>query len=205
VDVLGQQALLAQLHELPRSDEQRDRAASILSQTVSTVRAVRDSFQSFHAASTAESDFVSGLPVHVAQGVRDVRKSQVDFHHFSDTVVITVSLASPTGDLCLPISGVLDALAATCFMQLASLGAGFSVRGGVEVGLATRMGEGEVYGPVLVQRPANPLSNESGRSTRRTAVPPRRLPPLGCPQAGPAPISRCAGESSGRTDPARVS
>ena len=77
-------------------------------------------------------------------------QSDVSFFHFSDSVVISVPLATPSGDLCRPTSGILDALAAACFMQITSLGAGFTIRGEVEIGIATSIGNGEIYDRVLL-------------------------------------------------------
>lgn len=60
-----------------------------------------------------------------------------------------MSLASEDGNLCLPSSGVLDAVAAACFSQMETLAAGFAIRGGIEIGLGSSIGDREVYGPVL--------------------------------------------------------
>ena len=121
VDVLGQQSLLSKLRELPTTDEEKEKAATVIRQTLVTVSAVREAYESFLAASQKDHPVLEDYPDEVANAVREVTKSDVSFSHFSDTTIIYSSLTSPDENPCLPTCGILDALAAVCFVQMETL------------------------------------------------------------------------------------
>lgn len=149
VDVLGQHSILSQLKELPSTEVDRTRAADIVGQTLLRVQAVRQFLEGYFKAASQDHPWLDDLSPEAANFVRDVTDSEVLYQHFSDTTVISVSLASPENDMCRMTAGILDAVSAVCLLQLHCLAYGFAVRGGVEVGLGTMISDREVYGPVL--------------------------------------------------------
>lgn len=149
IDVLGQRSALAKLTRMPITQEEKDEATSIIEQTYSKVKATRVFFESFFAASKKDHPSLDTLDEDTANEIRENTKSNVGYTHFSDSTVVSVSLASDEGDLCETTSGVLDALAAACYAQISTLGGGIPIRGGIEIGPGSPIGDQEVYGPVL--------------------------------------------------------
>jgi hypothetical protein len=76
-----------------------------------------------------------------------VRKAEVKFQRFMDTIIIYVPLAE-TGDS-FPLTGIYSALLACGSTFLCSLAANHALRGGIEVGLGAELNEGEIYGPAV--------------------------------------------------------
>ena len=75
----------------------------------------------------------------------------------SDSIVITVPLGG-NDEHCTATNGIEVALLAICSLAVLAFGGKIAFRGGVDVGIATMLDAGEVYGPVLAR--AYSLENE---------------------------------------------
>ncbi len=71
-----------------------------------------------------------------------------NFVGFSDSFVASVALRNDRGDL-VPIVRVFSALFAASVIMLISLDSKHALRGGIDVGLATEIAAGEIYGTAL--------------------------------------------------------
>jgi hypothetical protein len=73
---------------------------------------------------------------------------QPNFVGFSDSFIVSVALRNDRGDLVRIIS-VFSALSAAAIMMLTALASKHALRGGIDVGLATEISPGEIYGTAL--------------------------------------------------------
>jgi hypothetical protein len=70
------------------------------------------------------------------------------FTGFSDSFVTSVPLREEGYEL-VPVVTVFSALSAACVVMLTALASKHPLRGGIDVGLATEIGPGEIYGTAL--------------------------------------------------------
>lgn len=138
LDVLGQREKFRQL-EIPKTPEEHSRVGQVLRETAGFVSDLRDTFQSNFKA------FESGILI---GPLRKLGSVQPRFVGFSDSFVASVALRNDRGDL-IPIVSVFAALSAAATAMLTSLASKHALRGGIDVGLATEIGAGEIYGTAL--------------------------------------------------------
>ncbi|MGC2333632.1 MAG: hypothetical protein WA581_19430 [Candidatus Acidiferrales bacterium] len=138
LDVLGQREKFRQL-EIPKTPEDHTRVGRVLRETAGFVSDLRDTFQSNFKA------FESGISIGPLGMLGSV---QPKFVGFSDSFVVSVALRNDRGDL-IPIISVFAALSAAATVMLTSLASQHALRGGMDVGLATEIGAGEIYGTAL--------------------------------------------------------
>jgi hypothetical protein len=138
LDVLGQRERFRQL-ELPKMLEDHARVEQVLKDTAGFVSDLRDSFRKQFEAFGAR---IASGPLHVQDSVRP------NFVGFSDSFVASVALRNDRGDL-IPIVRVFSALFAASLLMLISLDSKHALRGGIDVGLATEIASGEIYGTAL--------------------------------------------------------
>jgi hypothetical protein len=138
LDVLGQRERFKALY-LPSTPEERAEVAAVLTQTAGFVLELRNIFDKQFTA------FESGLP--------NIRKYTDEplrprFVGFSDSFVTSVPIRNKGGDLALMVT-IASALSATATVMQVSLASKHPLRGGIDVGLATEIGPGEIYGTAL--------------------------------------------------------
>jgi hypothetical protein len=138
LDILGQREKFRQL-EIPKTPEDHTRVGQVLRETAGFVSDLRDTFQSNFKA------FESGISIGPLGMLGSV---QPKFVGFSDSFVASVALRNDRGDL-IPIISVFAALSAAATVMLTSLASKHALRGGMDVGLATEIGAGEIYGTAL--------------------------------------------------------
>lgn len=138
LDVLGQREKFRQLR-LPKTPEEYLTVQEVLRDTVgfvSNLRAVfRKEFEAF------EAGVVNSQP-----GVEKL--FHPNFLGFSDSFVASVPLRN-TDEHLTPNIRIFSTLSAACIVMLTSLARKHALRGGIEVGLATELSEGEIYGSAL--------------------------------------------------------
>jgi hypothetical protein len=138
LDVLGQRERFKAL-KLPTTPEQNAEVAEVLRQTAGFVLDLRDIFRDqfmvFESALTNLKKLTSE-PV------------QPKFLGFSDAFVASTPLRNESSDLVAVIT-VFSILSAAAAVMLTSLGSKHPLRGGIDVGLATEIGAGEIYGTAL--------------------------------------------------------
>jgi hypothetical protein len=138
LDVLGQRERFRELR-LPKTDTEYAHVKDVLKNTAGFVVDLRRVFQRQFEA------FEAGVPSIRAHTKEPLRPN---FVGFSDSFVTSVPLRNDTGDL-VRIVTVFSALSAAAVVMLTSLASKHPLRGGIEVGLATEIGPGEIYGTAL--------------------------------------------------------
>lgn len=139
LDVLGQREKFRGL-QLPKSPEEQASVGEVLRQTAGFVVELREQFQRQFVA------FENGLANLRQQTKEPVRPS---FVSFSDTFVTSVPLWSKDGNELINVVTVCSALLAASAVMLTSLASRHALRGGIDVGLATEIAPGEIYGTAL--------------------------------------------------------
>jgi hypothetical protein len=138
LDVLGQREKFRQLR-LPKTPEEYSRVEGVLRDTVGFVlelrKVFRSNFQSLEAG--LNSKLGAGEVVHTP-----------DFVGFSDSFIAWVALRNEDQHLT-PNIKIFCTLSAPCIVMLTSLASKHALRGGIEIGLATEMSPGEIYGTAL--------------------------------------------------------
>jgi len=138
LDVLGQRDKFRGL-KMPTNAQEEDEVKEVLRQTAGFVAELRTVFQ------TQFEVFEAGalnMRRHTKQPLRP------SFTGFSDSFVTSVPLREEGYEL-MPVVTVFSALSAACIVMLTALASKHPLRGGIDVGLATEIGPGEIYGTAL--------------------------------------------------------
>jgi len=138
LDVLGQRDKFRGIKK-PTSAQEEDEVKEVLRQTAGFVTELRTVFQNQFEAFEAGSP---NMRRHTKEGVRP------SFTGFSDSFVTSVPLREEGHEL-VPVVTVFSALSAACVVMLTALASKHPLRGGIDVGLATEIGPGEIYGIAL--------------------------------------------------------
>lgn len=138
MDVLGQRDTFRGLKQ-PTNAKEEDEVKEVLRQTAGFVVELRTVFE------TQFEVFEAG-----ASNMQRLTKEPVrpSFVGFSDSFVTSVPLRQQGHEL-VPIVIVFSALSAACVVMLTALASKHPLRGGIDVGLATEIGPGEIYGTAL--------------------------------------------------------
>ena len=137
LDVLGQREKFKALR-LPETPEQAAVVGEVLRQTAGFVLELRKGFEEHF---TLFESTLTNIKQHTREPIRP------KFVGFSDSFVTSVPLHS-SNDL-VPIISVFSSLSAAATVMLTSLASKHPLRGGIDVGLATEIGPGEIYGTAL--------------------------------------------------------
>jgi hypothetical protein len=138
LDVLGQRDRFKALH-LPSTPEDATEVTEVLRQTAGFVMELRGIFG--RQFTTFESG-LHNLKQHTNQQVRP------KFVGFSDSFITSAPLHNDSSAL-VPIITAFSVLSAASVVMLTSLACKHPLRGGIDVGLATEIGPGEIYGTAL--------------------------------------------------------
>jgi len=138
LDVLGQKDKFRGLKK-PNDTQEENDVKEVLRQTAGFVVELRTVFQTQFEA------FEAGVPNMQRHTKEPLRPS---FVGFSDSFVTSVPLREEGHEL-VPLVTVFSALSAACVVMLTSLASKHPLRGGIDVGLATEIGPGEIYGTAL--------------------------------------------------------
>jgi len=137
LDVLGQRDKFRGLR-LPTNADEEAQVKEVLRQTAGFVLDLRRVFQTQFEA------FEKGANM----GAHTKDPLRPNFVGFSDSFITTVPLRNDGGDLVRVVT-VFSALSAAAIVMLTSLASKHPLRGGIDVGLATEIGPGEIYGTAL--------------------------------------------------------
>jgi hypothetical protein len=137
LDVLGQRDKFRGLR-LPTNADEEAQVREVLRQTAGFVVDLRRVFQ------TQFEEFEKGA----GMGTYTKEPLRPNFVGFSDSFVTSVPLRNDGGDLVRVVT-VFSALSAAAVVMLTSLANKHPLRGGIDVGLATEIGPGEIYGTAL--------------------------------------------------------
>lgn len=138
LDVLGQREKFRQLR-LPKTPEEYLAVQEVLRGTAGFVSNLRAVFQNQFEA------FEAGL-VNSQLGVEKL--FHPNFLGFSDSFIASVPLRNKDEHLA-PNIRMFSTLSAACIVMLTSLASKHALRGGIDVGLATELSQGEIYGSAL--------------------------------------------------------
>ncbi len=137
LDVQGQREKFKELR-LPQNAEEEAQVKEVLRQTAGFVIDLRNVFQ--HQFEIFEKG--AGMSAHSKEPVRP------NFVGFSDLFVTSVPLRGDNAGLVRVVT-IFSALSAAAIVMLTSLASRRPLRGGIDVGLATEIGPGEIYGTAL--------------------------------------------------------
>ena len=148
LDVLGQKEVFNKLCPIKSGDEINDVLKEEISKNIFYLSHFRDNLRSFFESYT--SDEPSGVNVDPAflSQFNQMRKAEIYFQFFSDSLIAYAPLEFKTY-YTVPLNSIWGVMGACCQVMLSSLTTGHAVRGGIEIGLATRLKSGEIYGPAL--------------------------------------------------------
>jgi|SRR5579859_3273020 len=138
LDVLGQREKFRQLR-LPKTPEEYLTVQEVLRGTVGFVSSLREMFRKQFEV------FEAGILGSRPQPEKTLRP---DFLGFSDSFVASVALRDHDKHLT-SIVRIFSTLSAASVVMLTSLASKHALRGGIDVGLATELSPGEIYGSAL--------------------------------------------------------
>ena len=148
IDILGQRNSLRQIKRLPTNEEENEKFISGVKETLGKVESLRGSFEKYFDSLNAENASADLVPKEYTSVLKESQKSEVYYYGISDSLIIAVPLINDNEN-CKAIRGVYAALIATCGIGLIMLSEAIVIRGGLDVGIATRIGDKEIYGPAL--------------------------------------------------------
>jgi hypothetical protein len=137
LDVQGQREKFKELR-LPQNAEEEAQVKEVLRQTAGFVVDLRNVFQDQFEIFEEGAN----MGAHTKEPVRP------KFVGFSDSFVTSVPLRGDDAAL-VRVATVFSALSAAAIVMLTSLARRHPLRGGIDVGLATEIGPGEIYGTAL--------------------------------------------------------
>jgi hypothetical protein len=138
LDVLGQRERFKAL-QLPQTPEQAAAIADVLRQTAGFVLELRKAFEQQFAIFESA---LTNVKRHTSEPILP------KFVGFSDSFVTSVPLHTDGSQL-VPIVSVFSALSAAAVVMQTCLASKHPLRGGIDVGLATEIVPGEIYGTAL--------------------------------------------------------
>ena len=138
LDVLGQREAFRRLR-LPKTPEEHISVQEVMRSTVGFVSNLRTLF-------LKELDaFEAGMSNPIVTGGKTLRP---DFFAFSDSFITSVALKDDDEFLKPPVL-IFATLSSASLLMASSLASKHALRGGIDVGLGTEMGTGEIYGTAL--------------------------------------------------------
>ena len=153
LDILGQREKLRQIKSLPTDEKEFEKFINLVRETQGTVLKFRKTFLKFFKGFFKKRPIPENLTEDQKTNYLEIKqraeKLKPVLNTFSDTVVIYVQLSDENGII--QADGILSSILAIagCFHVLMSGGNIF--RGGLEIGLACRIGQNEIYGPALIR------------------------------------------------------
>jgi len=150
-DILGQKEALKKIGEIPSSELEKQKFLESIRESIGVVLKLRGAFNAFFKATLDSHSTNENLvaPKHRKKFVASLKEGRI-FYSLSDATVIAVPLTDENEN-CTAINGVYSAFTATCGIGLLAFADGVSIRAGLDVGVATEIGDGghEIYGPAL--------------------------------------------------------
>ncbi|TAN40566.1 MAG: hypothetical protein EPN25_07450 [Nitrospirae bacterium] len=149
-DHLGQRETLRKMTGIPALKTEEKSFIEHTKNSVGRVIQIREAFKDyFDAAKACEPDGLRVRTEDQEEFLASQRKVEVSIYGISDAVVIAVPLGT-SDDNCAAVNSVYDALIATCGIGLMSLSVfNIAMRAGLNVGVATKINDNEIYGPAL--------------------------------------------------------
>lgn len=147
-DQLGQREVLRKITGIPTTEEEKQKFLEVMKQSVGRVLSMRNSFKTIFDSASSYTPNINLVPPEHQKEFIASQKLNLHFYGLSDAVIIAVPLMSKDEN-CTAINGIYSAFVATCGIGLLALSATTPVRAGLDVGVATQIGDNEIYGPGL--------------------------------------------------------
>lgn len=148
LDVLGQRESLRKIQTLPSIENEREEFVKRVKESLGKLDLIRSIFQSYFATSNSHTPNSSLVPPEHRDEFIASQKVEYHFYSLSDAVIIAVPLMS-TDENCTAMNGVHSAFIATSGLGLIALSRKIPIRAGLDVKIAARIDDKEVYGPAL--------------------------------------------------------
>ena len=149
VDLLGQRDALRRITGIPTTEPEKQQFIETAKESIGKVLQIRDAFKQYYDSVNKDiSNDISLLPEYRDEFKKALTRAPASYYGLSDAMVLAVPLMS-TDENCAALHGIHDAFLATCGIGLLSLSFHIPMRGGLDVGVATQIDDGEVYGPAL--------------------------------------------------------
>jgi len=148
IDILGQKENIRNLKHLPINEEERGDVLNILRQTAAVVMQTRKLFKQFYDSTSNTPSNISCIPREHRKDYIKMRKSELKFRGFSDSLIISVQMKNDN-EHCIPMNDTYIVLPGACSMVLTSLAMGHPIRGGVDVGWGINIEPDEIYGSAI--------------------------------------------------------
>ncbi len=148
LDQLGQRDVLREITEIPTTEQEKQKFIEVMKKSVGRVLNIGKGFKNYVDSVLSRAPNVNLVPPELREEFLAATKIQLSFYGLSDAVIIAVPLLRDA-DNCGAVNGIFSAFIATCGIGLLSLSVGVPMRAGLDVGVATRIDEDEIYGLAL--------------------------------------------------------
>lgn len=149
VDVLGQRAEFNKIADYLVDEVPQNTLEEVAENTVSVIEYLRQQFKDLYESYCAKSESKVEVPAeHKAEYDAMRASAPIGFQFFSDSMIAHVALRTEKYRMndVIAINGIFSAIGAQLLITLAS---GNSFRCGIELGIATKFEDGDIFGPVL--------------------------------------------------------
>jgi len=147
LDILGQRDLLRRMDEIELTNPFPDDLTSLLPKTLGLVTTIRRSFRQF----TEELPLTINISMLSKEQQREyfeLRATNVKTQLLGDSFIYYIPLSDPMPR---PITSIYITLAACATFLPLAIATGFPIRGAIDIGWASELRDGEIYGPALMR------------------------------------------------------
>jgi len=138
------------MSRIPTTPEEEQELIEIARGSLGRVLDVREWFSKYFDTVNRPVLDLSSFPADFQDTFRRIRSDDCRMYVLSDAIVISFAL-SDEYEHCRALNGFETALFAISGMAVSAFAAGVSLRGGMDVGIATSIDDKEVYGPAMVR------------------------------------------------------
>jgi hypothetical protein len=147
-DLIGQREALRKIAWIPVTESEKPEFIDLIKKSIGRVLMIRDAFKNYFDGAASHTPNINLVAPENRSEFIESQKSNFNYYGLSDAIVIAVPLMGENEN-CTAINGVYSAFTAACGITLVSLSVGIAARAGVDVGVATKIDDHEVYGPAL--------------------------------------------------------
>jgi phosphatidylserine decarboxylase len=169
LDILGQRDKLLGVKALPKTQEELDVFVKLDRETRGTVLNFRDAFFNFFKGMYKKRPIPPELTedqrakyIEIKERAEQLKPSVIPF---SDSIIVYVPLSND--DKVIQVDGIFSSMLAIAGAFLVLICRGNIFRGGIEIGIACRIGPNEIYGPALAK--AHELESKRAKYPRIVA------------------------------------
>ncbi len=151
LDLLGQQDTLRKITALPNVEKQDevDDFKRKIGELYRPLYALKTFFEGSVKPFIEGSINETGLTATEQELLKQFRSTPIFYRHFSDSLIVHIPLRNDLGKF--QCRAIYSVLAATASTFLSCMSNGWAIRGGIELGLAMDIDDGEIYGPALAR------------------------------------------------------